>query len=44
LLDLKKYNDYIDLFVPSVHDASTIFNQKTALEFIATFTKNENKI
>jgi len=41
LLDMKKYSSYVDLFIPSIHDASTIFNQKTALEFIASFTKNE---
>jgi DNA-directed RNA polymerase II subunit RPB2 len=39
LLDLDKNSDMVDLFIPSVHDASRIFNQETALEFIATFTK-----
>lgn len=32
-------NPYIDLFIPSVHDASKIFNQQNALEFIAELTK-----
>ena len=39
LLDLEKYEGMIDLFIPSVHDASSILSQQTALEFIATFTK-----
>ena len=39
LLDLDKTRDYIDLFIPSVHDANKIFNQQTALEYIASFTK-----
>ena len=39
ILDLEKNKDYIDLFIPSVHDANKIFNQETALKYIATFTK-----
>lgn len=39
LLDIDKNKDMVDLFIPSVHDANRIFNQETALEFIATFTK-----
>ena len=42
LLDLVKYEYMIDLFVPSVHDANKIFNQSTALKFIASFTKRGN--
>ena len=30
---------YIDLFIPSVHDAYKFFNQQNALEFIAELTK-----
>jgi DNA-directed RNA polymerase II subunit RPB2 len=41
LLDLEKNSDLIDSFIPSVHDANRIFCQKTALEFIATFTKRQ---
>ena len=41
LLDLKKYENYIDLFIPSVHDAGNIFTQKAALLYIATFTKGK---
>ena len=39
LLDLEKNRDYVDLFIPSIHDANMIFNQETALEYIKTFTK-----
>ena len=41
LLDLKKNEELIDLFIPSIHDANKIFAQKTALDFIATFTKRQ---
>jgi len=33
-------NQYIDLFIPCVHDANKIFNQQNALEFIAELTKS----
>ena len=39
LLDMENNANYIDLFIPCVHDASKIFNQETALEYISTFTK-----
>ena len=39
LLDLNKNNDYVDLFIPCVHDAGKIFTQNDALEFIAILTK-----
>jgi len=41
LLDMEKYESYVDLFIPSIHDCNKIFNQQTALEFIASFTKRE---
>ena len=41
LLDLKENESLVDLFIPSIHDAQMIFSQKTALEFIATFTKRQ---
>jgi DNA-directed RNA polymerase II subunit RPB2 len=41
LLDMEKYKSYVDLFIPSIHDANKIFNQETALKFIASFTKRE---
>ena len=39
ILDMEKYKHYIELFRPSIHDANIIFNQQTALEYIASFTK-----
>ena len=39
LLDMDKYNDYIDYFIPCVHDAGMIFDKLSAIKFIATFTK-----
>ncbi len=41
LLDLEKNSEMVDMFIPSIHDANRIFCQKTALEFIATFTKRQ---
>lgn len=41
LLDLDKYDSYIDLFIPSVHDSSKIFTQENALKYISTFTKTK---
>ena len=41
LLDLEKYESYISLFIPSIHDAGRIFTQETALKYIATFTKGK---
>jgi DNA-directed RNA polymerase II subunit RPB2 len=39
LLDMKKNDSYVDLFIPSVHDANKIFTQETALDYIKFFTK-----
>ena len=39
LLDIEKNSNYVDFFIPSVHDANKVFNQETALEYIASFTK-----
>ena len=41
LLDREKYNNYIDLFIPSIHDAGRIFNQEVALKYIAMLTKGK---
>ena len=41
LLDMKKNNSYIDLFIPSVHDAGKIFTQQAALEYISVLTKRK---
>jgi DNA-directed RNA polymerase II subunit RPB2 len=42
LLDLNKYGSYVDLFIPSVHDANFAFDQLSAIKFIATFVKNKS--
>jgi len=39
LLDIKRNESYVDLFIPSVHDANKIFTQETALDYIKFFTK-----
>jgi len=39
LLDIEKNKDYVDYFIPSIHDANKVFNQETALKYIASFTK-----
>jgi len=41
LLDMEKYQTMIDLFIPSVHDASTIMTQQNALKYIALLTKGK---
>ena len=41
LLDLEQYKSYIDLFIPSIHDANRLFSQEVALKYIATFTKGK---
>jgi DNA-directed RNA polymerase beta subunit len=41
LLDLKKYENYITLFTPSIYDAGNIFNQEVALKYLATLTKGK---
>lgn len=42
LLDLNKYDSYVDLFIPSIHDANFAFDQLSAIKFIATFVKNKS--
>jgi len=41
LLDLNANSEMMDLFIPSIHDASKIFNQVNALQYISTFTKRQ---
>jgi DNA-directed RNA polymerase II subunit RPB2 len=41
LLDLEKNSSMMELFIPSIHDANRIFNQASAIKFIATFTKSK---
>ena len=39
LLDIDKYESFLELFRPSVHDAGGIMTQQSALKYIATLTK-----
>tara|TARA_Y100000816_G_scaffold69053_1_gene46198 strand:- start:18956 stop:23473 length:4518 start_codon:yes stop_codon:yes gene_type:complete len=39
LLNLEKNEEFVDLFIPSVHDAAGIFNQQTAINYLKEFTK-----
>ena len=39
LLNLEQNSYMIDLFIPSIHDASKIFTQENAIEYIKTFVK-----
>ena len=41
LLDMEKYESLLDLFIPSVHDASTVMTQQNALKYIALLTKGK---
>jgi DNA-directed RNA polymerase II subunit RPB2 len=41
LLDLDANSAYVDLFIPSVHDAFKIFDQQMAIEYIASFTQKQ---
>ena len=41
LLDMEKYESMIDLFIPSVHDASVIVSQTEALRYISLLTKGK---
>ena len=42
LLDLDKNAHLMELFIPSVHDSSYIFNQQDALFYIGRLTKRKN--
>ncbi len=39
VLDLDKYDHFLDIFIPSVHDAGGVLTQKIAIDYIATFVK-----
>ena len=41
LLDIDKYENMMDLFIPSVHDAGGILTQRNALKYIALLTKGK---
>ena len=40
-LDIEKYNDQLDLFIPSIHDAGLIYSQRNAIEHIGYLTKGK---
>jgi DNA-directed RNA polymerase II subunit RPB2 len=41
LLDMKKYESMVDLFIPSVHDAASVMSQREALHYLAILTKGK---
>jgi len=41
LLDSEKYENYVELFRSSIHDAGNIFNQEVAMKYMATLTKGK---
>jgi DNA-directed RNA polymerase II subunit RPB2 len=41
LLDMEKNSNYVDLFIPSIHDAGKVFTQDQAIQYIATLTKHK---
>jgi len=41
LLDIEKYENMVDMFAPSVHDAGGIMTQRNALKYIGSFTKGK---
>lgn len=44
VLDLEKEKGMLDLFIPSIHDASTVFTREHAIKFIGTFVKGTNVV
>ena len=44
ILNLEKYNSYLELFIPSIHDTHRIYTQKNALDYIKEFTKEKTVI
>jgi DNA-directed RNA polymerase beta subunit len=43
LLDIEKYSNMLDAFVPSIHDSGIIMTQQSAIKYIATFTKGKTE-
>ena len=41
LLDIEENKTYMELLIPSIHDASKFFTQELALNFMKTFTKGK---
>ena len=44
LLDMDKYKTYVDLFVPSIHDAGRFFTQEAAINYIGSLTKGHTDV
>jgi DNA-directed RNA polymerase II subunit RPB2 len=44
VLDIEKYDNMLDLFIPSIHDAGCIFTQNAALKYIASLTKYKTTV
>ena len=44
LLDLEKYRDMIDLFIPSVHDSSQYCSQESCLRFIVDLPGKKSQV
>ncbi len=42
ILNMETRASMIELFIPSIHDAGLVFNQTTALKYLATFTKSKS--
>ena len=43
LLDIDTNKNYLNFFKPSIYDAGNIFDQETALKYMATLTKGKTK-
>jgi len=41
LLDIEKYEHFLEQFIPSVYDAGFVFTQETALKYISLLTKGK---
>ena len=41
LLDIENNKDYLNFFKPSIYDAGNIYEQETALKYLATLTKGK---
>jgi DNA-directed RNA polymerase II subunit RPB2 len=43
LHDMEKWEDYIELFRPSIHDAGNIFTQESAIKYLSSLLKIKTK-
>ena len=44
ILNLNKYNNLMELFIPSIHDVHGIYTQENAIDYIKEFTKEKTSI